>query len=96
MAERITITNYELLHRMDPPGKRGGLKNNMTLSARFQKLREKPYYQGGLNTQSGREELNSQRGLDYPGLPSFSANVISMATLLLIIHIAMHILISLI
>ena len=53
-----------------------GLKKNMNLGARFQKLREGSYYQGGLNSQRGRGKLNSQRGLDSQGVPCFSANVL--------------------
>ena len=45
----------------------GGLKKNMALGARFQKLRVEPYYQEG---------LDSQRGLDSRGLPCFSGNVL--------------------
>ena len=56
--------------------KEGGAEKNMNLGARFQKLREGSYYQGGLNSQRGRGKLNSQRGLDSQGLPCFSANVL--------------------
>ena len=35
-----------------------------------------PYCQGRLNSQRGRWELNSQRGLDSGGLLCFSAHVL--------------------
>ena len=73
----------------------GAEKKNMGLGARFQKRRVEPYYQWGLNSKRGRGGLTSQRGPDSQGLPCFHANVFSVATLLLIIHITMYILISL-
>ena len=53
---------------------------------------------GGLNSQRDRRELNSQMGLDSPLLATmfFCKHVISEATLLLIIHVTMYILIFLI
>ena len=52
----------------------------MAFGARFQKLRGwgggGPYYQGGLNSQRGSWELNSQRVLDSVELLCFSANVL--------------------
>ena len=72
------ISIYDFLTQIvecNPTGKRGAEKN-LALGARFQKLREGAYYQGRLNSQMDRGELNSQRGLDSRRLPCFSVNVL--------------------
>ena len=70
----------------------------MALGARFQKLRGALLSGGGTEFSEGQGELNSQRGLDSRGLATmfFGKRVISVTTLLLIIHVTMYILISLI
>ena len=70
----------------------------MALEARFQKLRGALLSGGGAEFSEGHGELNSQRGLDSRGLATmfFGKRVISVTTLLLIIHVTMYILISLI
>ena len=55
---------------------RGVLKINMALRAIFQKLRGALTIGEELNSQRGMGELNSQRGLDFRGLPCFSASVL--------------------
>ena len=83
---------------MHPPlAKRGELKKNLALVARFQKLRGDLTSRGGGGPEfsEGEGELNSQRGLDSPRATMFFCkHVNSLATLLLIIQITMYILIS--
>ena len=80
--------------------KRGGgvAVKNMALGARFQKLRGDLLSGGGSILRSAGGELNSQRGLASRGLAAmfFCKRVFSVATLLLIIHVIMYILVSLI
>ena len=83
---------------MHPPflakGRRGLKK--MTLGARFQRLTG-PYYQerAEFSDQQGRAKLSEGAKL-LRATMLFCKHVISVATLLLIIHITMYILISLI
>ena len=97
------IPRIQYKHRLHPLWQKGeeGWKK-MALGARFQKLmggalRGLTIKEAGLNYQRGIRELNSQRRLNPRGLATmfFCEHVISVATLLLIIHVTMYIVIYL-
>ena len=71
-------------------------QKKIALRARFQKLGGEPYYQVGQNSRRGRGGAKFSEELDSQGLQRFSANIVSVAILLLIIQITIYILISLV
>ena len=100
-SQSNSIEYPNLSQNAPPPPAKGGLEKKHGLGGQISKAEGGPFYQGGgggTEFSEGLGELNAQRGLVSQVLATmfFCKCVISVATLLLIIHDTMYILISLI